>query len=723
MKAIFPWTLLSALIIFITLLIKPATIFLAESYTSLLLENNVTITSLNFYDTNVSLHIGNENNTLNIQVLNFSPLLLDTQYIGDVDAFKKYHPLQGIAKINANISYNNHLKITAKMDLKDTFTNFTLKDTDFTVKTSLVLPYLEKSIISANGSFSNTLHVEASIKYKNDEIRLKDINYKDDVLSLYTNYFGQNLYIKMLDNRINYTSKELDIQNILKALHKENLATGFIDVDGVFNLREKKNHVDVNSYKIITNGLSIKALHVEAVSDIEKTTFNLDLALKNKPLELKGELTYADDLELKLFTQNFDSNSSFYFADKKFKFISKHLNLQRVQVGFDLEEKVFGDIDLEASGTLDDIVFKVYSNKVNIPEISTYLKPFLLSMSGRYHDNKISFAPYIKNKNYILSRGKNVYNIKTKKLKLNQQLILREKKKLVPIYMQANLKLSKPYEAKVHIGKENSISNININLNKTYLFIKFEKLKLVNIDNFIDKNRLFDKGQLNGDITYNLQTKSATSNVVVYDAILNGIDLDRALNNLKDALGLNVVNLGRNMINNYKNSIQKTYIKQLQLNAYLDHGLITLEDVALATKKFRISAFGDIKKDGTIKQLNVDILDKNGCSLITQELVGNIKEPKPKSTSTAIVGVASAIPSALLSTGKKLINFGAKSVDGVASYALEKSHISSNDVSLTSDLVNTSGSMLKSTSDIVLPSECKVIYNGKVKHPIQKTQK
>ena len=46
MKALFPWTLFTAVIIFIIAAIKPATIFIVESYGSLVLENNVTINLL-----------------------------------------------------------------------------------------------------------------------------------------------------------------------------------------------------------------------------------------------------------------------------------------------------------------------------------------------------------------------------------------------------------------------------------------------------------------------------------------------------------------------------------------------------------------------------------------------------------------------------------------------------------------------------------------------------
>jgi len=763
MKAIFPWTLLSALVLVIIVAIKPITISLIESYTSLFLNNTIKVKSLSFLDTKLSLHVEDQNNTLKIKILNFSPILIDVKYSGDISTFKKYHPLKGYAKVEANILYDDKLTIIAKTKLYNSNTNFklnysennlsittdiqdldldefekqnkdlglsgklnatiSLHNDDFKILTKLNLPYLDKTNITLNGTYTNTIKANMNLKFKDKEINFEHILYDGEKLSLKTNYLKTPLYLSLLDNRLSYKISNLELSEIFHILKKDEIVKGFVNISGKTNLRTLKSHINLDSKKLSKNNIDFNALHVEAIADLNKTTFDLNLALKNKPLEVNGEISYEKDIEVQLFSRNFDSKSSFYFSNHKFLFLSKHLNMQRFQEAFNLKKEVFADVDLEAKGTFQNISFKINSTEVNIPKISTFTKPFLLSMSGKYYKNKIYFTPYIKNKNYILSRGKNIYNLKTKTLKLQQQLILREKKQLIPIHLTADIKLSKPYEAKAHIGKEKSIANMDLALNKTYLFVKFKKLKLVTIDNFIDKNMLFDKGFINGDITYNLQTKTATSNVVVYDAILNGMDLDRSLKNLEDALGLNVVSLGRNMINNYEYTTQKTYIKQLQLNTYFDHGIITLDDVALSTNKFRIATFGNIKKDGTINKLTIDILDKNGCALISQDLSGNITNPKPKSTSTAIVGVATAIPSALLGTGKKIINFGAKTVDGVATYALEKSYIRNQEISFTSNIVNKSESILKSTSDIVLPNECKVVYDGKVKHPIQKQKK
>ena len=765
MKAILPWTLLSALILSITLAIKPLTISLIESYASLYIDNNVTVTSLSFVDTELSLHVENESNTLNIKVMNLLPVLIDANYVGNINAFKKYHSLNGITQVYATIAYDKNLVIDARTQLYKSNTTFKLvynkndlnissnikdldldefekqndKDLDlsgklntklalhnnnFKIDGKLNLPYLETTKINIFGSYDEkNIKATLILKAKDEELILENILYDGDELSFETNYLKTPLYVNLLDNRVQYKASNLDLKVVFSTLKQEELIEGFVDISGKTNLRTMKNYITIDSKKITKDNISLNSLHVEAKSDINSTKFDLELALKNKALKLDGELSYIDDIWLKLNSSNFDSKSSFYFSNNKFSFISKHLNLQRLQDALDMDEEILGDVDVEASGSMDDIKFKISSNEVKILKISNISKPFLISMTGKFHKNKIYFSPYIKNENYILSRGKNIYDLKNKKLKLTQQLIVREKTNLVPIQIKADIKLSEPYEAKARLKNDNSSSNIDINLDKKYLFVKLEKLKLITLDNFIDKDSLFEKGYINGDITYNIQTKTAVTNIKIEDAILNGIDLDRSLSNLEDALGLNVVSLGRSIMNNYKDSIQKTYIKHLQLNTYLDHGLISLEDVALSTDKFRIAAFGNIEKDGTIKNLEASILDKQGCSLITQKLVGNIQNPKAKSTSTAIVGVASAIPSALLNTGRKIINFSAKTVDDVATYAVDKTTKDTKKISLASTMMTKSGNVLKSTYDIVLPNECKVIYDGKVKHPIQNKKK
>lgn len=473
-----------------------------QTYSSLVLENNVSVKSLNFIDSNISLHVENQNNTLNIQILNFYPLLLDASYVGDISAFKKYHPLKGKTQVYAKISYDNKLIVNAKTSLYS----------------------------------SNT---------------------------------------------------EVDIK------------------------------LDDNGYEVIT--------------DIK----NLDLLEFEKQNKL------------------------------------------------DLEELAFGHVDLQASGSFEDIDFKINSNKIEIPKIQSILKPFSLMVSGNYTPKQITFSPYIKNKNYIFSRGNNTYDLKSKTLLLNQQLLIRERKKLIPLNIKADLKLTKPYTAKAFIDTKIHKGLVKLNLNKNYLDLDFNSIRVSTIDNFIDKT----------------------------------------LSNLEDALGLNIVKLGKNIINNYKHEDKTTYIKHLELDTTLKNNILTLNDVAVSTKKFRLAAFGDLEKNGDINELRVSILDKNGCVLITQRLKGNIKNPKPQNTSTAILGVASAIPSSLLSTGAKIIDFGAKTIDDVTSFAVEKTSSKTDGISFTSRMVSETGTILKRTSDIILPSECRVVYDGEVKHPIQIVKK
>jgi hypothetical protein len=737
MKILLPWTLLGALILLIVTYIKPLLISAIELYLSLLIGNDINITYLSLVESKASLHVGKETNKLDLVFLSYSPLLVDAKYDGDISAFKNYVPLSAKSKVDANISYDNNLDIDAKADIfnskttlkvssKNDVYNFSAKIKQVDIKqfgkeNGIKLDINDKADIELNGSFSDVLKAEVGIKFRDKLVKLSNIVYKDDALSLSTDYIGAPLHLRLEDNRLHYYTNNLDIQNVLKLLKQNKPIKGSVDINGRLNLKTMHNNLSMNSDKIQYNNTSLESLHVEAVATKEKSEFEFSLEFMDKLLEFDGELNYKEDVWLKLHSDNFDSDTSFVYKDDKFRLDSGHLSISRMQKAFKIYQDVDGIVDIEASGDFKTLDFKIFSKKIDIR--NSVIKPFTLMLSGKYKKQKISFNPYLKNKNYVLSRGNNTYDLKTKKLKINQQLTLREKKGIVPILISASTTLKKPYRIKAVLKNKDNKGRVYVNTKNSTLHVELKDIDVTNIDNFIDKNNLFDKGLVNGKIVYEIKSQDAITNIVLSDAVLNGIDIDKQLSNLEDALGLNVVNIGKNLINNYKQTRKETYIEHLQLNTKIKNKVVYLEDVAASTKKFRIAAFGDIKTNGEINELEVSILDTHGCALITQDLQGTIQNPKAKSTSTAIVGVASAIPSALLSTGKKIINFGAKTIDGVASYAVDKTKMSDEKITITSRMVTKSGALLKNTSDIVLPNECKVVYDGLVKHPIQIEQK
>jgi len=139
--------------------------------------------------------------------------------------------------------------------------------------------------------------------------------------------------------------------------------------------------------------------------------------------------------------------------------------------------------------------------------------------------------------------------------------------------------------------------------------------------------------------------------------------------------------------------------------------------VALKTSKFRIAALGNLEKNGKID------LQVNAVELLTQGMLklgilkGNIKKPKTAHTNTTIVNIVESIPSSILGTSKKILDFSTKTVDSVASFGVQKVLRTDKRISIVSDTVSEGSSLLSSTSKIIMPKGCDIVYDGKVKHP------
>ena len=103
------------------------------------------------------------------------------------------------------------------------------------------------------------------------------------------------------------------------------------------------------------------------------------------------------------------------------------------------------------------------------------------------------------------------------------------------------------------------------------------------------------------------------------------------------------------------------------------------------------------------------MIDRNGCSYVTQRFNGNIQEPEMK-TSTALVNVLKSTPRTMFGMGRQMMRYGTK-------YTAQKTNIINEDFQMTSYVLSESDYLFNNASKIVLPMDCKSIYDGKVKHP------
>ncbi len=489
-----------------------------------------------------------------------------------------------------------------------------------------------------------------------------------------------------------------------------------------------------------------------------------------------GNVDYTKKPKITLFTTQFASESRLVYEKGHFWLRAKHVNAVAVQKAFGLQEYIDAEVDVDAKGTLKDIDFSLESPSLRVVKYQKYFKKAAAAkISGNFKKGIVQFQTQLHNENYrFVSKGA-LYDLRSKELKLPAKLELLAQKQKTFIDIQLQTLLQKPYTSKALIvhGKDKIVINdfaytqkegiksdflvdiqdlqkykiitkvdmkgalkvrgkydknllittpslggkLEVELEKDALFMTLHALELQKIDNMFNKDALFEKGIVSGSISYHIPAKSASSYISISDAVLNGVDLDAKLSKLEGTLGLNIVQLGRETLKTFEYSKQQTTIQKVQINLSLNHKIIKLNDVAFATKKFRIAALGSIHDNGEIIQLSVNILDKQGCAILTQELSGNIRSPQVTNSSGALIDMVTHMPSAVLNTGRKLIDFGTKSVDKVSTFAINTTRISDKKISLTNDIVHGADTLITDTSTIVLPRGCKVIYRGKVKQP------
>ena len=788
LKSFVPWTLFFALLITIAALFKPVSKLLISSYASIVLDANVSVDSLEIMNSTLTASIDKKENIVHLKLLNIAPVELQVVYDGDVSAFKKYQPLQGRAHLQADLIYDKTLRELRfkaqskqlklqKQILKDISLHASIKEKNFTMNGSFVAPFTGKTEIKSAGTIGKGLQAQADIDFADTHIHLSSIELTQaKKLSLKSSVFDGEIVASLENKKLTYHLRHINTKKLLRFAQKHLPLSGYVNVDGVLNLVSMSGNFSASSEELKAYKQILKKLSIDGRNCLKTLDFRLHTQVMKQQVGLEGNVDYAKEPKITLFSTQFESESRLVYEKGHFWLTAKHLNAEALQEAFGLKKYVDAEVDVTAQGTLKAIDFTVESPSLRVVKYTKYFKnTAAVKVSGNFTKGIVQFQTELHNENFRFVSQEALYNIKSKELKLpaKLELLADKQKRLIDIQLQTLLR--EPYTSKALIvhGKDKIVINdfaytqeegvksdflvdiqdlqkykiitrvdmkgalrvrgkydknllittnslggmLQVEVEKDALFMTLRGLELQKIDNMLNKDTLFSKGIVSGSISYHIPTKSASSYITISDAVLNGIDIDAKLSNIEDTLGLNIVQLGREVLKTFEYSKQRTIIQKAQINLSLNKKIVTLNDVALATKKFRIAALGSIYDNGDIIHLSVNILDKQGCAILTQELSGNIRSPQITNSSGALVDLVSHVPSALVNTGRKLINFGTNSVDKVSTFAINTARISDKKISLTNDIVHGAGSLITDTSAIVLPYGCKVIYRGKVKQP------
>ncbi len=634
---------------------------------------------------------------------------------------------------------------------------------------------------SFKNTFDSTFKV--TTKIKNEPFLFKgDLNYKDKwTLDILNNKFGAHSKLTIIDDTITIDSSNIDISSFLEFLDQEPYIYGkaSLKAKGDFN----KINFDIVSKNSVTNEKTIGFeqnfdLQSSGVFDINKqavtSKYTLQAPLNKIKIKATGKIEYMEKLQVSAVSKNFDGHTTLHIEDKQIKINSSKINIQKLLKAINIPQNIYGNLNTYADGTIDNLNIKLSSKNF---ETKLYHQKATIICSINYKPDLITIKPYINNNNLKIFSGITTYEPKTKILKVKHNIKASYKKEKLLLKFNAKTRLMPPYNIagslthnddkivvesfsysdgdiksdfnisikelkyykaltkKEFFGPVNIVGKYSDKLNVTSqslggetrlifddnkITVQLDSLKLSKIKYLIGEKTFIDKGLVNGKINYDLNKKIGDSDINIKNIVLNGIDLNKKLSTINDALGLNVVDLTKRYVKDFRKSDEQTKIKHLQLNLALKDETAKLNDVAFSTSDFRIVALGDIKDDGKIKELELSIVDEQGCAVMSQSLAGDIEDPKVKETTTAIVSIVQSVPSSLWGTGVKILDYATDAIDSTTEYAMDKTHISSltdKKINLTSNIKSSASFLRKNTSDIVMPNNCKVIYNGKVKNP------
>jgi AsmA protein len=165
-----------------------------------------------------------------------------------------------------------------------------------------------------------------------------------------------------------------------------------------------------------------------------------------------------------------------------------------------------------------------------------------------------------------------------------------------------------------------------------------------------------------------VSTMNGTINLSGKNLILNGLDADEIIEDFKRSQKFNLVDLGAVLLAGpvgivvtkgsdfarllVFNSGKYTTINELASNWTVENGVFEIQDAAFATNKNRIALIGNIGFSKNNLDLIIALLNKNGCSIFSQEVSGNLSNPtigKVKVVGTMLAPITNLVDDA---TGK-----------------------------------------------------------------------
>jgi AsmA protein len=150
------------------------------------------------------------------------------------------------------------------------------------------------------------------------------------------------------------------------------------------------------------------------------------------------------------------------------------------------------------------------------------------------------------------------------------------------------------------------------------------------------------------------------------DLMFYGMDADKVIEKFQRSQNFNLVDLGAVMLagpvgiavtkgSDYasiliSNPGEFSQITNMVSNWKIDNGVVTIQDAAFTTHKNRIASKGSINFLQDSLNLTIALLNKNGCSVFSQNIYGNLDSPtlgKVKVVGTILAPVTNLVDDVL----------------------------------------------------------------------------
>lgn len=688
---------LGLLVFFILIVVafKPLSKFAAESYLTYKLENPVTIQNYRLFPFNADISIVS--------------LKLGDEQLKDV-------------KTNLKLSHDTLLTLSSfeheKLKSEDLRFDYNLSSGDFKAKGDVEIVGFDSLHLQTQGNYQED-NISAAINgtfTKESEFDfVAKVNREANATRVHldANTFGGVLELSFEDTQLTLLAKSMQLKKIFQELKQEPIAQGNINLKAILDIKTLQTKLSIFSKKIVAYGQNFEDVKF-GIKDFNyenkklNLTYGLDFTQNEKKLHFDGSAEYKDKLKFSAETEDFGAKINFVLEDKNIRLDALHVSTQTLLVFLKEKPYISGNFDLHVKGDFENLDIQLEAPQlITSQELFGREENLTLRFVANYTPKKVTFTPYVKSSMLEFVKGTGTYDIAKKELYLNQKFRVKYKKIDAPLSVQMSYKDAILKAKTLSLGGETEIEFQENRLNA-----KLTKLNLKTLDRMFLKEDILQKGKLSGTLFYDLQKKKGKSVLHVEDGVVSGVDLDAKLGTLMNAVGLNIFSLKNELFDDDKTL--ETKITHLEFDVKVENGKIHLVDSAFSTPKFRIAALGDFNQSGKIEELNLNLLDKNGCSIIKQEISGTLSEPVLENKILTTTDVIVSIPSEVLKNPKKLLDFSTNLVDKTATFLLGLTHLSDANVTLTSDISSGALNLVDKTSSIVL-KDCKVVYDGKIK--------